>query len=100
MYRRLRVPTWVTWARMRYRTRTLKITKMDDPLNMRSKTALVTMMRALNALQKGDLNAFQGFEATAVKLISEEQSSRNPAETFDLQFDPKVCFADPLQGQY
>lgn len=100
MFRRMRVPTWVTWVRMRYRLRTLAITKMTDVLNMRSKTALLTIMRALASLNKGDVKAYAEQEAIAVKLISEEQMSRSPAETFDLQFDTRVCFADPLQGQY
>lgn len=100
MFRRIKVPTWVTWVRMRYRTSTLKITKMSDVLNMRSKTAIVTMMRALKALESGQLDVAEGYDKIAVRLISEEQMSRNPAETFDLQFDQRVCFADPLQGQY
>lgn len=99
MFRRMRVPEWVQWARIRYRLRTMKITKMTDVLNMKSKTALVEMMRALKSLET-DLKAYVAHEAVAVKLISEEQMSRSPAETFDLQFDQSVCFADPLQGQY
>jgi len=100
LFRRIRVPNWVTWVRMRYRASTLKITKMSDVLNMKSKTALVTMLKALKAIEDGKVNDFQGLEAVATKLISEEQTSRNPAETFDLQFDQRTCFADPLQGQY
>jgi hypothetical protein len=99
MFRRVRVPTWVTWARMRYRTRNIKITKMSDPLNMKSKTALITMLRSMKALET-DPAAAQAFELTAVKMISEEEMSRNPSETFDLQFDQSICFADPLQGRY
>ena len=78
----------------------MKITKLSDVINMRSKTALVTMMRALKALEAGQLDVAQGFEAVAVNSISEEQMTRNPAETFTLQFDTRTCFADPLQGQY
>jgi hypothetical protein len=100
IFRRMRVPKWVTWIRMRYRTSTIKITKMSDVLNMRSKTALVTMMRSLKALEAGTLDVSQGYEQAAVKLISEEQMSRNPAETFTTQYDTRTCFADPLQGQY
>jgi hypothetical protein len=84
---------------MRYRTRNIKITKMSDPLNMKSKTALITMLRSMKALET-DPAAAQAFELTAVKMISEEEMSRNPSETFDLQFDQSICFADPLQGRY
>jgi hypothetical protein len=100
MFRRIRVPKEAQWARLRYRTRTMKITKMSDPLNMRSKTALVTMMRSLKALETGQVDAANAFEAKAIQLISEEQMSRNPGQTFDLQFDQATCFADPLQGVY
>ena len=100
LFKRIRVPTWVTWIRMRYRARTFKITKMSDVINMRSKTAIVTMIRALKALEAGDMNGYQAFDAAAVKIISDEEATRNPAQTFDLQFDVNTCFADPLQGQY
>jgi len=100
MFRRIKVPCWVRWIRMRFRVATLKITKMSDVINMKSKTALATMLRALKAIESGQLDVAQGFQQTAVQLISEEQNSRNPAETFTLQFDTGTCFADPLQGQY
>jgi len=85
---------------MRYRAKTMKITKMSDVIQMRSKTALVTMLRSLKALESGQLDVAKGLEDKAVQLISEEQMSRNPAETFTLQYDQGTCFADPLQGQY
>ena len=100
MFRRIKVPKWVTWIRMRYRMSTFKITKMSDVLNLRSKTALTTMMRSLKALDGGDVQGSEALEAKAVKFISEEQSSRNPAETFQLQFDSRTCFADPLQNHH
>ena len=99
-FRRIKVPTWVTWIRMRYRAKTMKITKMSDVIQMRSKTALVTMLRSLKALESGQLDVAKGLEDKAVQLISEEQMSRNPAETFTLQYDQGTCFADPNQGQY
>jgi hypothetical protein len=99
MYRRIRVPTWATWIRMRFRKNSLKITRLDDVINLKSKTALVTMMRALKELNSGDINASTALEQKAVQLVSEEQMSRNPGETFDLQFDQRTSWADPLQGR-
>ena len=100
MFRRIKVPCWVRWVRVRFRASTLKITKLSDVLNMKSKTALVTMLRAIKAIEAGQIDVANGFITTAVQLISEEQQSRNPAETFSMQFDTDTCFADPLQGQY
>ena len=100
MFRRIRVPVGVTWSRIRFRKSTLKITKMDDVINMKSKTALTTMMRALKGIESGQIEAANTFAMTATQLISEEETSRKPGETFTLQFDTGTCFADPLQGQY
>lgn len=100
MYRRIRIPPWVKWVRMRFRTSVFKVTKLTDVINLRSKTAIITMMRALKALEGGQLDVAKGYEQTAVQLANEEQQSRNPAETFTLQYDQKTSWADPLQGQY
>lgn len=100
MYRRVRIPPWVTWVRMRFRTSVFKVVRMTDVINMRSKTAIVTMMRALKALEQGQLDVAKGFTDASVQLANEEQMTRNPAETFTLQYDQKTSWADPLQGQY
>jgi hypothetical protein len=98
LYRRIKTPKWVTWARMRFRKTVRKVTSMYEPLQLKSRMAIVLAMRALAALDKGDLQRAVGFEQKAVQLISEEQQSRNPSETFDLQFDTKTSWADPLQN--
>jgi hypothetical protein len=99
MYTRIKIPKWVSWIRMRYRLNTLNINKMTDVLNLKSRTALVTAMRALKALADGDVEKANALEAKAVQMISEEEMSRNPGQTFDLQYDTGTCWADPLQGR-
>lgn len=100
LYRRLRVPTWVKWARMRYRKRTMKIRNMNDSLNLKSKTALVLAMQAMKELMPGgDLQKAEIYEQKAIQLANEEQQSRNPGETFDLQWDARISWADHLQNR-
>jgi hypothetical protein len=99
LYQRIKIPMWVKWIRMRYRLSTLNITKMTDVLNLKSKAALIAAMRALKFLYDGDIDKSNAMEAKAVELISDEEMSRNPGQTFELQFDQRTSWADPLQGR-
>ena len=85
-YRRIKLGSMCAWARMRYRKRQIKVTSLTDPLHLKSKLAIVTALRSVKALEK-DPAAAQAFETKAVEYLSREQASRNPAETFSVQFE-------------
>jgi hypothetical protein len=93
LYNRIKLPRFSTWVRMRYRKRTLKVSSLTDPIHLRSKLSICTMLRSIEALNKGDLNAAPALESKALQFLSEEQMSRNPGESFDLQFS-SVSFGD------
>lgn len=95
-YMRIRIPTMVPWVRMRYRKRTLKITGPGDPLHVKSGLAITTMVRSIFYMKKGDeasLTTAGALDAKAVDLITQEQGSRNPGETFQVQFGPASGFS-------
>lgn len=85
-YRRLKLPHKSAWVRMRYRLRNLKVTALADPLHLKNRLAITTAMRALKALE-GDPGKADTLENKAINYLLAEQSSRNPAETFSVQFE-------------
>lgn len=87
-YLRIRLPTYSNWVRMRYRKRTLKISSIYDQVNLKSKLALICMVRSIEERYAGNKDKADDFETKAFQYISEEQMSRNPGEHFDLQFSP------------
>jgi hypothetical protein len=85
-YFRIKIPHDATWVRMRYRKRTLKVTSVWQPLHLFSRTAIITMVRALKTLEN-DAASAQVFEDKATKFLDEDQKARNPGETFQLVFN-------------
>jgi hypothetical protein len=92
-YRRFKLPYKAAWVRMRYRKRSIKITSLTDPIHLKSKLAVLTMMRSMKELssEKPNFELATQFEAKAVQFLIEEQASRNPNETFDIQFSHQPC---------
>lgn len=79
-YRRIKLPSKCAWVRIRYRTRTQKITSLTDPLHLKSKLAIVRMVKAI-ALFDGDKYAeAEKAEMKALQALCEEQSATHPLE--------------------
>ncbi len=87
LYNRIVMPIWSTWIRMRYRKRTIKVNALTDPIHLRNKACIVTMLQSIEKLRSGDVEAAQALEVKSLQQLSEEQMSRNPGESFSLQFD-------------
>lgn len=85
-YRRIKLSQSCAWIRMRYRRRSRKVTSLTDPLHMKSKTAIIMMVQALEAFKKPEtLEAGKSFEAKALELANEAQMARNPNQTWSFQ---------------
>lgn len=84
-YHRIKLPSACTWVRMRYRKRQLKVTSLTDPLHLKNKLAIVTALRSIKALES-DASQAQALELKAIDYLVREQASRNPGETFSIQF--------------
>jgi hypothetical protein len=85
-YYRIKLPTDAKWIRLRYRKRTLRVESVWQPLHLYSRMAIVTMVRALKALDS-DAGAAQVMEDKATRFLAEDQAARNPGETFQLQIN-------------
>jgi len=85
-YFRIKLPIDARWIRLRYRKRTYKVTSIWQPLHLFSRTAIITMVRALKLLDT-DPAAAEQMEQKAVKYLDDDQKARNPGESFQLQFN-------------
>jgi hypothetical protein len=85
-YHRVRLPHKCAWVRMKYRKRQIKVSGLTDPLHLRSKMAIVTAMKSIKALDT-DPGLAETLEKKAIDYLDKEQSSRNPSETFNIQFE-------------
>jgi hypothetical protein len=97
-YERIRLPQVCPWIRMRYRTRWLKFRLLTDPLNLRSRSAILDALRSI-AVRDKDPQTAGAFEAMAAEAMRETEESANPSETFSFQFE-RNSMADQMQGQY
>lgn len=73
--------------RVRYRKRWRKITSLFDPMHLRSRLAITSMLRALKAQYAGDAANAVNYETLAVNYLAEERIAMNPTESLSLQFD-------------
>jgi hypothetical protein len=89
-YKRIRLPVTCASIRMRYRKRTIKVSGMQEPLHLKSKTAIVQMMKAVRSLDKEEYDKAGIASKLAVEILTKEQQSRNPTDTFSFQFDTRV----------
>lgn len=89
-YARIKTETSGT-SRLRiwYRKRLNKITSLLEPIPLRSRIALVNMMRAI-AAQKSDPQTAAIYEATAVRYLNEDCINDQPSAMPSLQFDDTV----------
>jgi hypothetical protein len=104
-YSQIRVPRLhhdCNWIRMRYRKRGLKVSSLTDPLHLKSRMAVVNMIRALKWQQppKPDSKEAEVAELRALKYLLEEQAANNPSEEGSIEVDPHVDFAWSGQGQF
>jgi hypothetical protein len=71
---------------MRYSKRTLKITSLNDFINLKSRQAILLTLRSVEAM-KTDVKAGESFRQAAIMLLSEEQAASNPGDTPTIQID-------------
>lgn len=87
-YRRIKLQaSGAVRLRAMYRKRTHKVTSLQDPIPLRSRHAIETMMQAMKAIKDGDPQGAKSLEEIAVIYLSEERINASPSETVSLQFD-------------
>jgi len=97
LYRRIQLGRHVPWIRIRYRRKTWEVTSKYDILPVNSPQAVLMMLRALKRYDEpGGLADAEGFEATAVRWMTEKQFSTNPPTAAPIQ----VLNSAPLLDSY
>lgn len=86
-FRRIYIPgSGNCTSQVLFRKKTRRISSLTDIIPLVSKIALVMAMKAYKAFLDNDIENGNGFEATAVRLLEEEQAMRNPFD-FPIEFD-------------
>lgn len=96
-YRRIQLSRNTEWVRIRFRRRTFNVASKYDLIPVASTQAMIMMLRALKAYDTpGGLAEAEGFEATAVRWLTEKQFVSNPPVVHPIQ----VVTASPLLEPY
>lgn len=86
-FRRIYIPSAGSCTcQILFRKKTRRVKAMTDIIPLQSKIALVMAMKAYKAFKDGDIDNGNNYEATAVRLLEEEQAMRNPFD-FPIEFD-------------
>ena len=91
-YRMIRVPNATAGRiRIRYRRRFKKFTSLYEPIPLRSRNAIVSMLRAIKQ-QEADPQGAIAHETNAIRYLRDEQAATNPHSAPFLQFDESVGY--------
>lgn len=96
-YRRIQLSRNVDWVRIRFRRRTFEIRTKYDLIPLHNKQSVLMMLRALKAYGDGNLPEAEGYEATAVRWLSEEQMTSNPPVAAPIQVMGSGNFLEPYE---
>lgn len=100
-WRRLRLNFDTTWVRVWARRSVDQWLRWSTLIPLQPRYALVTMLRALKAYDDGDLASAEGYEATALRWLSERQRTMQPPINSPLQISIDGGISDgsdDLQG--
>lgn len=99
MYRRINIQKCCAWVRIRFRRRLFQITTMQDFIPLKSRMAIITMMKSLKMLNTEFSTQAQAYEDKALLFLQEEQeASDGPDVTPSIQFNSDI-FTNPDDEQ-
>lgn len=85
-FRVIRVGQKAVTVRLRYKKRLIKISSLTDPIHMRSRSAMLNAMRAIQTAIT-DPNSAQALMDAAKDLLNKEWRSMHPHEQLGIQVD-------------
>lgn len=77
-----------TWARMRARRKTFKVSQLSDSIPLHSVTALKMMAQAIKKYEADLLTEYAQYFAAAKAALDREQKSRSGPNQIKIQFQP------------
>lgn len=86
-FRIIKIGQKAVTVRLRYKKRLVKITGLTDPVHMRSRSAMLNAMRAIQTAMT-DPNAANMLLEAAKDLLNKEWRSTHPHEQLGIQVDP------------
>jgi len=93
-YRRIRLSRAARWARVYFRRKTGRVSKLTDLIPLNHRFALVTMCRAVQNYWQERIELGLANEAQAVRWMSEKESTLQPPGEFPIQVDIRAGLYD------
>ena len=87
MFRIIKIGQQAVTIRLRYKKRLVKITSLTDPIHLRSRSAMLNGMRAIQTAMT-DPNAANVLLMAAKDLLNKEWRATHPQEQLGIQVDP------------
>lgn len=91
-YQRLKVPAH-SWVRVKFQKKDFTIRSQNDWISMNSSQALIYAVKAVQFGIDDKPDVAAGYEATATRLLSEEQKTNQP----DVVLSPQIVNSDHFQ---
>ena len=88
-FRVIKIGQKAVTIRVRYRKRLVKITSLTDPLHLRSRTAIMDTLRAIQTATS-DPNGAQALLQSARMHLNNEWRATHPHEELTIQIDPNI----------
>jgi len=86
LFRLITVERASEWVRVLFRRRVPELVRDEDLIPLHSPRAVIAMLQSLKYYDDGQIAAAQGYEATALRWLEEEQKTRRA----NLYFPPEV----------
>lgn len=90
IYRRFRTQLNCTWVRIRYRNRLFSIKSMEDFIPLKSRMAVLMMLRALEMYRAEFNERAESFEKLAEKFMNEDQNMQEGPDQVQIQFNSDI----------
>lgn len=89
-YRRITIGCPCQWVRMRYRRKNFDFKSESDWIPLRSKAAIIMMIRAMELYRSEFSQQAENYEKKALQFLQEDQSSVDGADTISIQFNEPI----------
>lgn len=99
-YRRIMVGCRCQWVRMRYRRKNFEFTSTSDWIPLRSKPAILMMIKAMELYRSEFSAEAEKYENLAVKFLKEDQESVDGPDVVTIQFNDPIWTNPHEQNMY
>lgn len=89
-YRRIMIGCKCQWVRMKYRRKSYDFTSTSDWIPLRSKEAILMMVKAMELYRSEFSKDADSYEKKALQFLTDDQNSVDGPETVNIQFNAPI----------